>query len=87
MRTTLTLEDDVAVAVERRRRERSHSLKQEINELLRVGLEHVNEPPSEVPEFRVEPFDCGGLLIDIDDMGPVLDMLDVEDWQRLQRQG
>lgn len=87
MRTTLTLDDDVAAAVERRRRERRHSLKQEINELLRVGLNHVDEPSPDSPEFRVEPLDAGGLLIDIDDMGPVLDMLDAEDWQRLQRQG
>jgi hypothetical protein len=88
MRTTLTLEDDVAAAVEHRRREHKHTLKQEINELIRVGLAHVDEPPpAEISEFRVEPFDCGGLLIDIDRMGPVYDMLDVEDWQRLQRQG
>lgn len=87
MRTTLTLEDDVAVAIERRRRERSHSLKQEINELLRVGLEHVDEPPPKVPEFRVEPLDVGGLLIDISDTRAVLDILDTEDWERLQRQG
>jgi hypothetical protein len=87
MRTTLTLDDDVAAAIEHRRRERDHTLKQEVNELIRVGLQHVDEPRPEVPEFRVEPFDCGGLLIDIEDMGPVLDMLDAEDWQRLQRQG
>jgi hypothetical protein len=88
MRTTLTLDDDVAAAVEHRRREHKHTFKQEINELIRVGLEHVDEPHQpEISEFRVEPFDCGGLLIDIDDMGPVYDMLDVEDWQRQRRQG
>ncbi len=87
MRTTLTLEDDVAAAIDHRRRERNHSLKQEVNELLRAGLRHVDEPRAEAPPFRVEPLDAGGLLIDIDDMGPVLDRLDAEDWQRLQRQG
>jgi hypothetical protein len=87
MRTTLTLDDDVAAAVEHRRREHKHTLKQEINELLRLGLEHVDEPRPEIPEFRVEPLDAGGLLIDIDDMSAVIDMLDAEDWQRLQRQG
>jgi hypothetical protein len=83
VRTTLTLDDDVAAAIEHRRRERNHSLKQEVNELIRVGLLHVDGPPPKAPEFRVEPLDAGGLLIDIDDMGPVLDMLDAEDWQRL----
>jgi hypothetical protein len=85
MRTTLTLEDDVAAAIEHRRREHRNSLKQEVNELLRVGLQHVDEPRPEAPPFRVEPIDCGGLLIDIDDMGPVYDMLDAEDWQRVNR--
>jgi hypothetical protein len=83
MRTTLTLDDDVAAAIEHRRREHRHSLKQEINELIRVGLQHVDEPLPEAPPFRVEPLDVGGLLVDIDDMGPVLDMMDVEDWRRL----
>lgn len=83
MRTTLTLDDDVAAAVEQRRRERRRSLKQEINELIRVGLLHVNEPLTEVPPFRVEPFDCGGLLIDIEDMSPVHEMMDLEEWRKL----
>jgi hypothetical protein len=83
MRTTLTLDDDVAAAIEHRRQERNHSLKQEVNELIRVGLMHVDEPLPEAPPFRVEPFDCGGLLIDIDDMGPALDMLDAEEWRKL----
>jgi hypothetical protein len=83
MRTTLTLDDDVAAAIEQRRRERRHSLKQEINELIRVGLQHIDEPLAEAAPFRVEPFDCGGLLVDIDDMGPVLEMMDLEDWRRL----
>jgi hypothetical protein len=83
MRTTLTLDDDVAAAIEQRRRERNRSLKQEVNELIRVGLQHVDEPLSEAPPFRVEPFDCGGLLVDIDDMGTVLDMMDLEEWRKL----
>ena len=83
MRTTLTLDDDVAAAIEQRRREHRHSLKQEINELIRVGLQHVDQPLPEVPPFRVEPLDAGGLLIDIEHMGPVLEILDAEDLQRL----
>jgi hypothetical protein len=83
MRTTLTLDDDVAAAIEQRRREHRHSLKHEINELIRVGLQHVDEPLSEAQLFRVEPFDCGGLLVDIEDMGPVLDMMDLEEWRKL----
>jgi hypothetical protein len=74
MRTTLTLDDDVAAAIERRRREHNHSLKQEVNELIRVGLMHADAAVSEPPRFRVEPLDAGGLLIDVDDVSAALDI-------------
>jgi hypothetical protein len=73
MRTTLTLDDDVATAIERRRREHKHSLEQEINELLRIGLAHVDQKPTETPRFRVEPLPIGKPLIDIDDVSSALD--------------
>jgi metal-responsive CopG/Arc/MetJ family transcriptional regulator len=38
MRTTVTLDDDVAAAVERLRRDRSIGLSEAINELVRAGL-------------------------------------------------
>jgi hypothetical protein len=38
MRTTLTLADDVAAAVERVRRERSIGLSEAVNDLVRAGL-------------------------------------------------
>ena len=38
MRTTLTLDDDVAAALERLRRARDASLKDVVNEVLRRGL-------------------------------------------------
>jgi hypothetical protein len=74
MRTTLTLDDDVAAAIERRRREHDHSLKQEVNELIRLGLRHVDEPKQPADRFRVEPLDAGGLLIDVDDVSAALDI-------------
>ncbi len=80
MRTTLTLDDDVAAAIEHRRREHNHSLKQEVNELIRVGLQHANEPHPETPRFRVQPLDTGGLLIDIDDVSTALDLAE-EPWR------
>lgn len=74
MRTTLTLDDDVAAAIEHRRRDRDHSLKQEVNELIRVGLRHVDEQSAKTGRFRVEPLEAGGLLIDIDDVSAALDI-------------
>jgi hypothetical protein len=73
MRTTLTLDDDVAAAVERRRRELDHTLKQEINELIRAGLARMEEGGSQAPEFRVEPLSIGRPLVgNFDDVSAVL---------------
>ena len=74
MRTTLTLDDDVAAAIERRRRELQHSLKQEVNDLIRAGLTHVEQEREEPPRFRVEPLPVGELLIPVDDVSAALDV-------------
>jgi hypothetical protein len=83
MRTTLTIEDDVAVAIERRRRELNHSLKQEVNDLLRAGLLRADEdrPKSDSGPFRVQPLDVGELLIPIDDVEAALDLAEGP-WRR-----
>lgn len=44
MRTTVTLADDVAAAVERLRRERSLGVSEAVNELIRGGLVHQRRP-------------------------------------------
>ena len=41
MRTTLTIEDDIAIRIEERRRRAGQSLKQVVNALLREGLRSV----------------------------------------------
>jgi len=74
MRTTLTLDDDVAAAIEHRRQELHHSLKQEVNDLIRAGLTHVEQEQHETPRFRVEPLPVGELLIPIDDVSAALDI-------------
>jgi hypothetical protein len=74
MRTTLTLDEDVAAAIKLRRQKLRHSLKQEVNDLLRAGLTHVEQEQPETPRFRVEPLPVGKLLIPIDDVQAALDM-------------
>ncbi len=74
MRTTLTLDEDVAAAIAHRRRRRNHTLKQEVNELIRVGLRHADEKPVTDDRFRVQPLDIGELLIDVDDVSAALDL-------------
>lgn len=78
VRTTLTLDPDVAVELERRRREGGKSLKEEVNHLLRVGLRHADAAPEGAP-FRTEPASLGRLLVPIDDVSAALDLLDEED--------
>jgi len=77
MRTTLTLDDDLAKELERRRRERGTSLKEEVNALLRLGLlrEREEQPPRrEGLAFRT--WDSGPQLIPLDDVAEALDELE-----------
>lgn len=74
MRTTLTLDDDVAAAIEHRRQELDHSLKEEVNDLLRAGLAHVEKARAKAPRFRVEPVDVGELLIPVDNVSEALEV-------------
>jgi hypothetical protein len=75
MRTTLTLDPDVAAELDRRRRERHSSLKAEVNHLLRLGLEQERSAEPTEP-FRVKPWPVGEILIDIDDVSAALDLID-----------
>jgi plasmid stability protein len=82
VRTTLTLDDDVAAAIERRRRELSHSLKQEVNDLLRAGLIHVEEKRPKGRRFTVEPLNIGKPLIEnFDDISKVLAIAEGEGYR------
>jgi hypothetical protein len=72
MRTTLTLADDVAAAVERLRRERAIGLSEAVNELIRAGL--VSQSQTRAP-FRQRAYDLG-LRINVDDVAEALETLD-----------
>ena len=76
MRTTLTFEPDVAVQLERRRREGERSFKDEVNRLLRLGLLHDEDRAraDRVPHYRVEPFAVGELLVDVNDITAALEV-------------
>ena len=49
MRTTLTLDEDVAILLERARAERGASMKEVVNDALRRGLRSLDEPPRPEP--------------------------------------
>jgi Ribbon-helix-helix protein, copG family len=82
MRTTLTIEDDVAEQLERLRRQRDASLKDIINEALRRGLRDMAAPTKPRKPFRIQPIDVGKMLIpDIDNVAEVLAMIEGEDFK------
>ncbi len=53
MRTTLTIDDDVAARIEERRRTNGQSLKQVVNQLLREGLRSSERQP-EARRYRTK---------------------------------
>jgi len=76
MRTTLTLEKDVAEEIEALRRKRDASLKDVVNEVLRLGLREVREAPKKRKPFRTKTSDMGKPLIDINNTAEVLAFLE-----------
>ncbi len=72
MRTTLTLDDDVAVQLERLRRSREANLKDLVNEALRLGLREMMAKPRKRKPFRTRTFDMGPPLINIDNVAETI---------------
>ncbi len=81
MRTTLTLEPDVALKLKRRMAARKLTLKAAVNQALRAGLA-VEDAPARVP-FRVVPHSFGFKPgIDLDKLGQLADQLEAEEFAR-----
>lgn len=77
MRTTLTLESDVAREIQRETASGRRTLKEVVNESLRVGLGI--RPPSERPPFRVIAHESGYRPgIDPLKLNQLVDELDVD---------
>jgi hypothetical protein len=72
MRTTLTLDEDVAVLLEKARRAKGLSFKQIVNEALRAGLSEV-AIPGQRRKFKTRHADLGRCLIGgLDDVSEAL---------------
>jgi predicted transcriptional regulator len=73
MRTTLSLDDDVAVLLEQMRKARDTTFKQIVNDALREGLARLSSP-SETEAFRTQPIDLGNCYFpNLDNVWEVLD--------------
>jgi hypothetical protein len=82
MRTTLTIDDDLAGILKRKAREMDKPFKELVNTALRRGLaENLNESPSQV---SVRPHDFGATQagLDLGRLNQMVDELEVEDYLR-----
>jgi hypothetical protein len=82
MRTTLTLDDDVAALLARVQKTRKTSLKEVVNEALRQGLTEMTESVRSRPRFELRAFDAGKCLVgSLDDVAEVLTIAEGEDFR------
>jgi hypothetical protein len=83
MRTTLTLDDDVAAMLRRLQKEQGTSFKQLVNDALRRGGESLSE--NKPPEWKqyTFPVRSGPFTVPIDDISAVEEMLDEEKYKNL----
>lgn len=79
MRTTLTLDPDVAVQIERLRKSRDMALKDIVNEALRRGLSEMTAKPKKKEPFRTSVHDGQLMIVDVKE---ALAMLDEEEDRR-----
>jgi hypothetical protein len=75
MRTTLTIDDDVAIALDRIREREALTLKDVVNEALRRGLRVMDAERSDAPRerYRVRPWASGGMRVSVDNVAEALD--------------
>lgn len=81
MRTTLTLDDDVAVRLERLRRS-GQGFKTLVNTVLRTGLDEVERGQHhDEPPFATRSYRLGAKVTNLDDLAEVLATAESEDWR------
>lgn len=80
MRTTLTIDDDLAGLLKRRARELDKPFKELVNLALRKGLTESDPPP--LHQVKVRPHDFGASRpgLDLDRLNQLADELAVEDY-------
>lgn len=82
MRTTLTIDDDIAVQIEERRRLTGHSLKRVINGLLRAGM-RADAGPVRAKAYRTPTYALGLRPgVDPAKLNQLVDELEAEAFQK-----
>lgn len=82
MRTTLTIDDDVAAALKRLHELRNQSFKSLVNEALRLGLQSISMPPKRREPFRTNTVDLGRCRLNrLDNVAEVLAIAEDESFK------
>jgi hypothetical protein len=82
MRTTLTLDDDVAAVLERLRKRSGARAKQIVNDALRRGLAQMDAPEPARTPYHTPSTSLGRcLLANLDDIAEVLAVAEGEDFR------
>ena len=82
MRTTLTIEDDVAAVIRRLQERRKASLKTVVNEALRLGLKQIDAPPRSRRRHRTTVVSLGRCSTgNLDDIGEALAIAEGENYR------
>ncbi len=82
MRTTLTIDDDVAAALEQIRKAQELSLKELVNEALRQGLKEMSRPPRKVKPYKTKSASLGRCFAgSLDDISEALTIAEGEDFR------
>lgn len=81
MRTTLTLDDDVAVRLGKLREEKDLAFKDLVNTALRRGLEALEGPGLQRPPYRLQAVNLGAPRIPLDSIGDALELADGDAWR------
>jgi hypothetical protein len=78
MRTTVTLDDDVAAQLEHLMKVQGLGFKEALNRVLRRGFERGTAAPRE--RYRLRSFETGAPLIPLDDVADALAVAEGEDY-------
>lgn len=77
MRTTLTIDDDIARKLKAIAHRKRIPFKRVVNDTLRLGLQSARKPKREHPPFRVEAAHCGFLPgVDVGKLNQLTDELE-----------
>lgn len=88
VRTTLTLDEDVAKRLRAKARRSGESFKEVVNATLRKGLSTGEKSSLPLPRFEVKPKACGFRSgVDVLRLNQLNDQLETEDFQRKLSKG